>query len=98
MVYILEFTQPIHHARYYVGYCDDKRLAARLKHHAQGTGAALTRAATERGIGLNLVAVWPHATRTDERRIKNRKNTPRLVARIRNGRTTDWRGVNDGTR
>lgn len=82
-VYILEFDQPLgsarHSARYYVGYTTN--LEGRLWHHRRGTGAAITRAAAERGIGFNVVVFIPGAGRDEERRIKNLKNTPRFVER-----------------
>ncbi|GIL09296.1 MAG: hypothetical protein BroJett033_8070 [Chloroflexota bacterium] len=49
MIYILEFERPIsdrHSARFYIGWAkDDTTFTARLKHHANGTGAAFCRAA-----------------------------------------------------
>lgn len=86
MVYILEFETPLgnerHQARYYVGYCHDGTLSRRLKQHRAGTGAAMTRAAVERGIGFEVIVTTP-GDRTRERQIKRQKNTPRLIARLR---------------
>lgn len=86
MIYILEFEKPLgnerHSARYYVGYCYDGTLARRLKQHRAGTGAAITRAAVERGIAFNVLVTAP-GDRAYERQIKRQKNTPRLIARLR---------------
>ena len=85
MIYILEFDRPLHHARYYLGWTKDEyTLPARLKHHANGTGAAICRAAVEQGISFKCIATFP-GTRHDERRLKQYKNTPRLVRRLRAG-------------
>jgi putative endonuclease len=87
MVYILEFEQPVgnyrHAARYYIGWCKDDRLEARLWHHRRGTGARLTAAAAERGIGFTVIVTWPGETRNFERQLKLKKNTPRLVRALR---------------
>lgn len=86
-VYILEFTQPLgnerHQAKYYLGWAMD--VEERLEEHEAGHGAAITRAAIERGFGLKLVAIIPGMTRNDERRLKNQKNTRRIVDRIERG-------------
>jgi putative endonuclease len=85
-IYILEFQTPLgnekHQARYYLGYCDN--LERRLKEHEQGKGAAITRACVERGISFKVVAYFP-GDRTLERRLKNQKNTARIVANYRRG-------------
>ncbi len=81
MIYILAIEPPLQHARYYVGYCDDDRLERRLQHHNAGTGAALTRAAIQTGRTLRLVATLD-GDRAAERRLKNQKNTPRIVRRL----------------
>lgn len=89
MVYILRITPPLEHAKFYIGYCEDDSLDHRLHCHQHGTGAAITRAVIRSGRELSLVAVLPRASRTTERLLKNRKNTPKLVASIlRNPK--DW--------
>lgn len=77
MIYILEFSRPMHHARFYVGFCEDDRLTERLKDHNSGRGAAITRAARQQGIELILVA-----TLEGDRRKERQKNTPRLVRNL----------------
>lgn len=80
-VYILRFHVPLGNpakkhgtACHYVGWCAEGRLEERLEEHRQGVGAAITRALAERKIGFDLVASFP-GTRTDERKVKNYKNT-----------------------
>ncbi|GAB4463390.1 MAG: hypothetical protein Kow00120_29890 [Anaerolineae bacterium] len=88
-VYVLEFERalgdpenPRGQARYYTGYCTGD-VAARLAEHRRGGGAAITRAANARGIGYRVVAVLPRGSREAERRLKRRKDMPRLIARLR---------------
>lgn len=88
MLYILEFDRPLGNphnprgmARFYLGWCKDGQLKRRLAEHRAGTGAAITRAAVAQGIGFEVVITLP-GTRKDERRLKNLKNTPKLVRRL----------------
>lgn len=83
MVYILEFDQPLKHARYYIGYCDDSKFNARMRHHERGTGARITAAARREGIAWHCIATFEGAGRDFERALKNKKNTPRLVQKLR---------------
>lgn len=87
MIYVLQFTEalgnrenPRGQARYYVGYCDDDRFHERMQEHQKGRGAAITRAAVQRGISFHPVLTLP-GDRSEERRIKRMKNTPRFVQR-----------------
>jgi predicted GIY-YIG superfamily endonuclease len=83
MIYILEFDRKISgRAGYYIGWTTN--LDARLRHHANGTGAALCRAALRQGIGWRVVVTFC-GSRDDERRLKNYKNTPRLIKRFQAG-------------
>ena len=88
MIYILQFEQPLGNpaksrgqARYYIGYCDDGKLEQRISEHRSGTGAKITRAAVRNGIGFRVVITLP-GDRAEERRLKKRKNTPKLVAQL----------------
>ena len=74
-VYLLHFTAPYKHAKHYTGWALD--VGARLAEHANGTGARLTQVIAEQGISFTLARTW-QGTRKDERRIKNRKEAPRL--------------------
>lgn len=86
-VYILRFERPLGNpdkrkgqAQYYVGWCGAGGLERRLGQHRMGYGAAITRAAKERGIGFVLVLCFP-GTRRDERKVKNYHNTPKYLER-----------------
>lgn len=81
IIYILRIVPPLHHARFYVGWCKTTGLWNRLKQHRTGKGAHITRAAIQQGHRLELVADFP-GTRDDERSIKNRKNTPKFVEQL----------------
>src|SRR5262245_43305093 len=74
-IYLLHFSEPYKHAKLYVGFTED--LAARLEAHATGQGARLMEVITQAGISFQLARTWT-GSREDERRIKNRKEAPRL--------------------
>ncbi len=77
-IYLLHFDRPVstaHTCQHYLGWCLD--LDARLSAHRAGRGSRLTQIAVERGIGFEVVRTWP-GDRTLERRLKNRKESPRL--------------------
>jgi predicted GIY-YIG superfamily endonuclease len=75
-VYLLHLNTPMHHARHYLGYAAD--IDRRIQAHGTPTGARMLQVARERGITWQLARTWKHATRTDERHLKNQKNAPRL--------------------
>lgn len=86
-VYLVHFDEPLHHAKHYLGFSDD--IARRIKCHRTGnTDARLMQVIAERGIGFTLVRVWPDRDRHFERRLKRRKNTPKLCP-ICNGQIED---------
>lgn len=94
MIYIIELDEPIGNrdnchgsARYYIGYCDDDHLEQRIAQHRSGQGARMLAACNERGIEYNVILILP-GDRTEERRLKNQKNTPRLVRKLK-GSTVD---------
>jgi predicted GIY-YIG superfamily endonuclease len=74
--YLLHFEGPYKHARHYLGWSED--ILARFERHVRGNGSPLVKAAFAEGCAIRLVRVWPGATRDDERRLKRRKNSPRL--------------------
>jgi predicted GIY-YIG superfamily endonuclease len=90
-VYILQFLQPLggqkHRAEFYIGWCKDGTAEARLGDHRLGRGAAITRAANARNIRFEIVAVL-EGDRNTERRLKNQKNTRRILRQIQAGRFT----------
>ena len=88
MFYVLKFERPLGNpdkrrgqAKYYCGYCDDIRFLQRMKEHRCGYGAAITRAAKEKGIGFTVVLTLANKDRSFERWWKRQKNTPRLLER-----------------
>jgi putative endonuclease len=83
-IYLLHYSDPIGdpqnprgQARHYLGWCESRRLDTRLGQHADGRGAALTRAFVRAGRVFVLARTWK-GTRDDERRLKNRKEAPKL--------------------
>lgn len=78
MIYLIHFDQPYHHARHYIGFVEDlDHLMPRLMLHKQGHGARLMEVINNAGISWRLARTW-QGDRTQERRLKNQKNTPRL--------------------
>jgi predicted GIY-YIG superfamily endonuclease len=75
MVYLLHFSTPLAHAQHYIGSADD--VEARLARHNAGHGARITQVAKEQGIELTVARTW-EGGRKEERRLKNRKNAPKL--------------------
>jgi predicted GIY-YIG superfamily endonuclease len=78
-VYLLHFDSPIskhHTAQHYIGWTEQP-LENRLEVHKQGNGARFTQVANERGIRYQIVRTWK-GNRKLERKLKNRKNSPKL--------------------
>jgi len=75
-VYLLHFSRPYHHAKHYLGIAED--LEAQLEEHRSGNGARLMEVVTEAGIGFVLARTWENQDRKVERKLKNRKEAPRL--------------------
>lgn len=90
MVYILEISPRLKHAGYYIGRCKEGRLKARLQEHLNGGGAKITAAALQAGCQIKLVAFFPKGSFDMERQLKNRKETPRIVERIKQGKLEGW--------
>ena len=74
-VYLLHFERRLHHAGHYLGSTDD--LTRRLAEHRAGRGARLIEVITEAGIDFVLARTW-QGDRNLERRLKRRKEAPRL--------------------
>ena len=75
VVYLIHFDRPYKHARHYLGYTED--LPKRLSLHKCGLGARLMEVVRNAGIDWVVARTWP-GDRTLERRLKNRKESPRL--------------------
>jgi hypothetical protein len=73
-IYLIHFDQPIAHAQHYLGWTSD--LPGRLKDHFSGQGSPLIRAAA-RVTSVRVVRTWV-GSRTDERRMHNRHENPRM--------------------
>src|SRR6516165_2333863 len=91
MVYLIHFQRPYRHARHYIGFVAEGGLAGRLERHRSGDGARLLRVITEAGIAWTVAPLWPGADRTTERRLKNRRNAPKLCPVCRG--ELSYRGV-----
>lgn len=86
-VYMIRFDKLIGgRARYYIGFSSSlASLERRLKHHASGAGACITRYAAKEGIGMSCVAIMPDGTREDERELKRIKSGERALRRLTRG-------------
>lgn len=73
MVYLIHFDTKFYHCQHYIGYSDDFLFAARIRHHMNGSGAALIRAVNLAGIGWSVVRLWPYESGNFERQLKNIK-------------------------
>jgi predicted GIY-YIG superfamily endonuclease len=74
-VYLLHFDTGFGHARHYTGWAAE--LAARLNHHASGSGARLLYHVRAAGIGWSLARTWSGVDRNFERLLKNRGGAAR---------------------
>jgi hypothetical protein len=79
-IYILRMTPDLAHARYYVGWTS-RTAEIRLVEHLRGYGCPMIAHAHRSGRRVEIIATMA-GTRTDERKIKNRKNTKKLVAQL----------------
>jgi hypothetical protein len=75
-VYLLHLHPSYKQARHYLGFAED--VAPRVYAHLHGRGARLTEVALSAGCEMILVRIWDGASRTDERKLKNLKNAPKL--------------------
>jgi predicted GIY-YIG superfamily endonuclease len=71
-VYLLHFNPSFKHAAHYVGWCQDDQPDRRLKEHLAGRGSRLVKAAVAAGCEIEVAHFFPGASRTFERRVKNR--------------------------
>lgn len=90
VTYIIEFDTPLGNpdsprgqAKFYVGSTPKNRLQRRMKEHRKGTGAAITRAAKEKGINWKLIAVVDEGREFEHWLKTVYKNTPKYVAMLR---------------
>jgi hypothetical protein len=77
LVYLIHFHAPLLNSRHYVGWVSSPDgYEARMAEHKRGAGAKILAELVRRGIGWDVVRVWPEGDRKLERRIKNHKNIP----------------------
>jgi predicted GIY-YIG superfamily endonuclease len=74
-IYLLHFSEKLHHAQHYLGWTEN--LDQRIDTHRAGNGSRLAAAIKDKGISFTVVRTW-QGTKTDERRLKKRKNHPKL--------------------
>lgn len=87
MVYLLHFSKNLHHARHYIGFCEDRpeNPKKRIERHKRGDGSKLVKAVVESGIKINIVRTWPGKDRHFERGLKRQKNSHRYCPVCRKG-------------
>lgn len=79
MVYLIHLEVAYKHAQHYLGFVDeDDKVLERLAKHQAGIGSKFLRAVNAAGIRYFIAHVWPGYTRTQERKLKNRKNSRKL--------------------
>jgi len=77
--YLLHFARPVsnrHTTRHYIGWAADIRK--RFGAHLRGKGGRLPAVAISRGIEIVVARIWEGADRSFEKKLKNRKEGPRL--------------------
>lgn len=72
MVYLIHFSQKLHHAQHYIGFVESD-LGSRIALHKAGRGAKLLAAINELKIEWQVVRIWREADRLFERKLKNYK-------------------------
>jgi hypothetical protein len=80
-VYLLHFEPGLRitgnrTARHYLGWALDHE--ARLEQHLNGRGSPLVAAAIAAGAQVQVARTWDEVDRNFERRLKNRREAPRL--------------------
>lgn len=76
-IYLLHLNEKMSHSQHYLGFAESS-IGNRVTKHLKGQGARMTQVAAERGIGMTVTRTWPDADRNAERKLKNRKDTPKL--------------------
>lgn len=76
-VYLIHFTEKLAHAGHYVGFAEND-VAARFEDHLKGRGSRILAHLNQIGKTYMLVRIWSSGDRKLERRLKNRKDAPKL--------------------
>jgi predicted GIY-YIG superfamily endonuclease len=74
MVYLIHFSQKLHHAQHYIGFVEDD-LVRRIELHLSNRGAKLLAAVNNNGIHWQVVRIWMDGDRQLERWLKNYKKS-----------------------
>lgn len=78
VIYLIHLEQPLAHARHYIGMvASNASLDRRLREHRTGRGARILDACNRQGIAYRVVRTMAGG-RPMERRLKSRKNGPKL--------------------
>lgn len=76
MVYLIHFSEKLHHAQHYLGFVESD-LMQRIELHLNNRGAKLLAAVNNEGIRWQVVRVWLEGDRYFERKLKNQKKSRR---------------------
>ncbi len=82
-VYLLHFEEPYYHAQHYLGW--SMSPFERFQRHIIRCEQPLIRAVITAGISIEIVRIWDDVDRHFERRLKKRRNHPRLCPVCCNG-------------
>lgn len=74
MVYLIHFSEKIHHAQHYIGFVEGN-LIQRIELHLNNRGSKLLAAVNNQGIRWQVVRVWLEGDRYFERKLKNYKKS-----------------------
>lgn len=89
VAYLLHFDRPVQGKLHYLGSTPAPRLTRRLRDHATGSGANLTKDAGRMGVGFHVAAVWPIDSRQAEKRIKKNGHFARRCPFCAGSKTAD---------
>lgn len=70
MLYLLHFDQPVGRKQHYLGCTTEDRLGDRLREHAAGKGASLTKRVLDAGVPIYLARVFPEMSWEREKIVK----------------------------
>jgi len=78
-VYLLHFERKYYHCQHYIGFTVRSNIGDRMDEHVMtDKGSNLVKAVSDAGIKVSLVRAWKGVDRNFERKLKNRKNAPKL--------------------
>jgi hypothetical protein len=74
MVYLIHFSEKLHHAQHYLGFVAGDLMQG-IEQHRANRGAKLLAAVNNNGINWQVVRVWLTGDRRFERKLKNYKKS-----------------------